>query len=72
MRSSWKMSAMAADTREDKRENIGRENIYGVPIVRTATEAPMALTPYLAEERPTKKRPVQRIGNNIAEAATMS
>ena len=66
------MSATAADTREDKRGHIGPENIYGVPIGRTATAALMALTPSLAEERPTKKRPDQSIGHNIAEEATMS
>ena len=66
------MSAMASDTWEDKRGHIGQENIYGVLLGRTATEAPMALTPSLAEERTTKKRPAQRIEHNIAEEATMS
>ena len=66
------MSATAADTQEDKRGHIGPENIYGVPIGRTATAAPTAPTPSLAEERPTKKRPAQIIGHNIVGKAKMS
>ena len=64
------MYAVAAQTKEARRGNIGRENVDGVPSGRTATAAPMALTPSLAEERPTKKRPAQSIGREIAEAAT--
>ena len=66
------MITMSAETWEDRRGRIGRENVDGVPHGRTATAAPMAPTPSLAEERPTKKRPAQRIGQRIAEAATVS
>ena len=61
-----------ADTREDKGRRIGRENVDGVPLGRTATAAPMAPTPSLVEELTTKKHPAQHIGCEIAEAATVS
>ena len=71
-----------AETREDEcgggTDTRGQAQAYragkidGVPLGRMATAAPMAPTPYLAEERPTKKRPTQRIRRGIAEAATVS
>ena len=66
------MSTMSAETWEDRRGRIGRENVDIVPLSRTATAAPMAPTPSLAEERPTKKRPAQIIGHNIVGKAKMS
>ena len=62
----------AVETREDKHGRIGREKVDGVPLGRTATAAPMASTPSLAGEWPTKKRRAQPIGRAIAEAATVS
>ena len=72
MWSSGTMSTTVAETREDKGRRIGRENVDGVPLGRTATAAPMAPTPSLVEERLTKRRPAQNIGREIAEAATVS
>ena len=51
----------------------GRENVYSVPFSRMATAASM--DQYLSpaeEERPTKKRPDQRIGRGIAEVVKVS
>ena len=63
----------AAETREERRRRIGRENVYGAPLGGTATAASMAPSPSPAEEeRPTKKRPDQRIGFGIAQAASVS
>ena len=62
----------AAQTREDKCGRVGRENYDGVPLGRTAKADPMDPTQYLAEKRPKKKRPAQRIGREISEAATVS
>ena len=55
------MITTAAETREDKRGRIGKENVDSVPIDRTATAVPMAPNLYLAGERPTKKRLAQLI-----------
>ena len=71
----------AAETRDNKYGvgtdtggkcgRIGRENVDGVPLGSMATAASMDLTPYLTEERPTKKRPAQHIGRGLAEAAAV-
>ena len=63
---------MVAETREDKRGRIGRENVDSIPLLRTATVDLMDPTPSLAEERPKKKSPAQSIVRKIAEAATVS
>ena len=49
-----------------------RENFTGGLISGTTTEDPMAQSQSHAKERPTKKRPAQRIRGEIAEAATVS
>ena len=66
------MSTTAAETREEKHARIGQENVDVIPLGRAATAEPMAQTPYIAEERLRKKHPSQRIGREIAEAATVS
>ena len=66
------MSVVAVHMREDKRGRIGREDVDSVPLCRAATAARMAPTPFLAEERPTKKLLACRIGTNISEALTVS
>ena len=65
------MSVVGIQTREDKRGYIGRENIDGVALGRTATVDLMDPTPSLAEEQLTKSRPAQRIGRGIAKLATV-
>ena len=72
----------AAETHDDEcgggtdaggqsRGHIGRKHVDGVLLNKTATEAPMAPTPSLAEERPTKKHPACHIRRGIAEATTV-
>ena len=63
---------VTVQTREDKCRRIGRENVDSVSLGRTAAAALMSPTPYLAEERPKKKRPTHSIGSGITEEATMS
>ena len=60
------MRVVAVQTWEDKREHIGREKVDGVPLGRTETAALIFLTPSLAEERLTKKRPAQHIGRGAS------
>ena len=55
------MSTTVAGMWEYTRGCIGQDNVDGVPLGRMATADPMAPTPYLAEERTTKKHPAQRI-----------
>ena len=62
---------VVAQMQEEKRGSIGRENINGATLGRTETAAPMAPTPSLVETGQKKKRPTQRIGREIAEAATV-
>ena len=66
------MITMEAEMWEDKRGRIGRENVDGVPLGITVTAALMDQTPSLAEERPKKKRPAQRIRHEISEVETVS
>ena len=66
------MSVVTVQNQEDNHGRIGWENVDGVPFSRTATSAPMDPNPSLAEERPTKNRPDQCIGRNIAEAVKVS
>ena len=66
------MSVVGAQMRKYMRWRIKRENIDSVPLGRTAKVAPMAPTPYLAEERPTNKCSSQHIERKIAEAAKVS
>ena len=58
--------------REVKRGRFVLGNFYGVPLGRMATVAPMVPTPYLAEERPTKKLPTQNIRYMIKIKPTAS
>ena len=66
------ISVVAVDTRKEKCGHIGQENVDSVPLGRMSTAVPMALTTYLAEERPTKKRPAQHIGCGIIIESTVS
>ena len=67
------MRTAAVKTWEDNIRHNGQENFCSVPLGGTAAAASMALSLSPAEEeRPTKKRPNQRIRRGIAEAMTVS
>ena len=66
------MSMAVVDMREDKISNIGRGNIDGVPHDGKATAALMDSYLSPAEYRPTKKRPVQNIRDEIRTTPTVS
>ena len=59
------MSVMVVEKQEDKCGRIGRENIDGVPLGRTATAASMAPNKYLAEEQHSNNHPAHNIGCGI-------
>ena len=59
------MSVVTVQTREDKRGHIRWEYIDEVPLGITAPVALMDPTPYIEEERCTKKRPDHHIGHGI-------
>ena len=61
----------AAKTRKERRRYIGRRNFNGVLLSGITSSAPMAQSLSRAQERPIKKRPAQRIGRRIVEAATV-